>query len=80
MYNDKVNTLENGGYFIGGTDMFVENEWIWGSTRQPITLTRWEPNEPNDGGGKEECLILNNDGRWNDGQCDSKFPFICQAP
>ncbi|XP_033729104.1 perlucin-like [Pecten maximus] len=67
-----------GEYYLGGADFFVEGEWIWASTFEPITNASWSPGEPNDQSGREDCLALVMNGLWNDVPCNISLPFVCE--
>nr|XP_024656917.1 ladderlectin-like [Maylandia zebra] len=55
-----------------------ENYWFWIDGTY-FTFTQWCHGEPNNAGGNEHCLMVNSSGSkcWNDGRCDSQYPFIC---
>ena len=49
--------------------------------------TNWSPTEPNDTDGDEDCAVMsvlgNNNrvpGNWDDRNCESELPFVCEAP
>ena len=44
-----------GEYYIGGTDMVIDGEWVWASTFAKATPNYWSPGEPNNDGGSEDC-------------------------
>lgn len=50
--------------------------WIE-SGRRPID-TNWQPNEPNNVGNDEHCVILHQNGQWNDAPCRQEFHFLCE--
>ena len=54
-------------------------EWSDGT---PVEYTNWEPGEPNDSGGTEECVeaFLNPGRAWNDLDCGSPRHWICRIP
>ncbi|XP_063419997.1 perlucin-like protein [Mytilus trossulus] len=65
----------NKAYWLGARDDVIEGIWIWSSGAN-MNFTKWNPGEPN-GGDKENCLILENNG-WNDHKCNEERYFICQ--
>ncbi|XP_033729105.1 perlucin-like [Pecten maximus] len=67
-----------GEYYLGGSDFFVEGEWLWASTLKPITIKHWGSGEPNDRQGEEDCLAVTVSGFWNDVPCTTSLPFVCQ--
>ena len=70
--------------WIGGNDIFVEGQWFWSTSGNPIrNFTDWYPTQPDnyspDGYATENCLEINgNQFHWNDALCDARQPFICQ--
>ncbi|XP_024656601.2 galactose-specific lectin nattectin [Maylandia zebra] len=71
-------THESGLTWIGGSDGQQEGYWFW-IDGTSFTFTQWCRGEPNNHRGNEHCLLVNFSGSkcWNDGTCDSRFPFIC---
>ena len=63
--------------WLGGTDSASEGSWEWAHTGISFTsspYTNWNPGEPNDLGGNEDCMEMRlsaNDGQneWNDNDC-----------
>ncbi|HKO91123.1 MAG TPA: C-type lectin domain-containing protein [Polyangiaceae bacterium] len=50
-------------------------------------FANWSPSEPNDTDGDEDCAVIsvlgNNNrlpGNWDDRDCDSELPFVCEVP
>ncbi|XP_043995221.1 macrophage mannose receptor 1-like [Gambusia affinis] len=37
----------------------------------------WQPNQPDNYGGKESCIVMNLTGGWRDEICNTERPFIC---
>ncbi|XP_062618052.1 secretory phospholipase A2 receptor-like [Saccostrea cucullata] len=72
----------NGSFWIGGTDMLVEGNWFWLSTKQPFVYTDWyaTSKEPN-GGIRENCAHLGSHVHfhWNDADCHLLYNFICES-
>ncbi|XP_061169441.1 CD209 antigen-like protein 2 isoform X2 [Saccostrea echinata] len=72
----------NGSFWIGGTDMLVEGNWFWLSTKQPFAYTDWyaTSHEPN-GGIRENCAHLGSHVHfhWNDADCHMLYNFICES-
>lgn len=67
-------------WWIGLDDIHREGTFEWASG-SPVYYTRWEPGEPNDAGGNEDCVQINryhpSEG-WNDEPCDQLLRFICE--
>lgn len=69
--------------WTSGTDAGHEGQWVWKlrRTEKPMTYTKWQPDEPNNGGGREHCLWMDwyFAWSWNDARCDrDKACFICE--
>ncbi len=71
-----------GGAWTGLNDHVAEGRWVW-LDGQPLLYSHWDQGEPNNGGnGGEDCGILMTDqnraGEWDDRECDSTRPFLCE--
>ena len=70
-----------GSYWVGGTDIFSEGEWIWTSKMQTMGgLTFWSSGQPDNARSSEHCLQINfgSDKGWNDHKCDYKGKYLCE--
>ncbi|XP_078660072.1 uncharacterized protein LOC144904802 [Branchiostoma floridae x Branchiostoma belcheri] len=67
--------------WIGLNDRTVQMFFQW-SDGSPVTLTLWNTNEPNNYQGRDEdCVnMYKTNGLWNDAQCDSHYPYVCEIP
>ncbi|CAI9550726.1 unnamed protein product, partial [Staurois parvus] len=45
---------------------------------EAIKYFNWRPGEPNNVAGKEHCVEMWDDGKWNDENCDQKRFFVCE--
>lgn len=63
--------------WIGATDQAVEGEMV-DPFGQPLSYTNWEPGEPNDSSGNEDCVMIYASGRWNDAQCTDLRSYACE--
>ncbi|XP_038842554.1 ladderlectin-like [Salvelinus namaycush] len=64
--------------FIGGFDAVKEGLWMW-SDGSRFDYTHWNTDEPNNTGGKENCLQMNAAGEklWFDVTCEWKIASLC---
>ncbi|KAJ8304900.1 hypothetical protein KUTeg_018483 [Tegillarca granosa] len=72
----------NIGYYIGGSDMSTEGNFIWMHSRQPFNYTDWKQGMPDSHGNHEDCVHLYPlfHFQWNDIQCSTPGYFICEKP
>jgi hypothetical protein len=65
--------------WIGLNDLESEGTWVWEDGTAPA-YTQWWSGEPNDSGG-EDCAGtgFGDWGWWNDYNCGSGLPFICEG-
>ncbi|KAG8004883.1 Ladderlectin [Nibea albiflora] len=82
-YNHVQTMVKNSGAgyaksWIGGTDSVKNSQWFW-SDGSKFSFHFWGFDEPNNLGGKEHCIEMNDaeDFSWNDLPCDIKLPFVC---
>ncbi|XP_052269056.1 perlucin-like isoform X3 [Dreissena polymorpha] len=66
-------------YWIGASDLLIENDWQWMTSHSSLSYTAWSPEQPTNYGGNENCAeIRPSDGKWNDDQCDRSINYICE--
>ena len=63
----------------------ADNKFYWLDSRpMKEKFQKWNNGEPNNAGGKEDCVTLkgkNHGGKWNDRSCsETDFVAICQWP
>ncbi|XP_049451081.1 CD209 antigen-like protein E isoform X2 [Epinephelus fuscoguttatus] len=68
--------------WIGLTDRVKEGTWKW-IDGTPLTLSNWEVNQPDNGGGnprfgEEDCVHIRPDSEWNDRSCETSMRWICE--
>ncbi|KAL7385049.1 hypothetical protein ABVT39_014388 [Epinephelus coioides] len=73
-------TQENA--WIGLTDRDEEGTWKW-TDGTPLTLSNWEVNQPDNGGGdpqwgEEDCVNVLYGRKWNDLSCETLMRWICE--
>lgn len=63
---------------IGMSDEEEEGTWVW-VTGEPMDFTFWNYREPNNAGneGQDHGYMYDN-GRWDDGFYNVRYPFICE--
>ncbi|XP_046375003.2 perlucin-like [Haliotis rufescens] len=73
-------TITTDGVWIGGLTYLTEKEWQWGFQNTRIASTFWAPEDPNNDGGSQWCLMLYKKGdfRWDDNECDENEFFLCE--
>ncbi|XP_035850097.1 ladderlectin-like isoform X5 [Sander lucioperca] len=64
--------------WIGGTDAQEERQWFW-SDGTPFHYSNWCRGEPNNHGGRQNCLQINHGAHkcWDDYQCNFQKPSVC---
>ncbi|XP_072032765.1 echinoidin-like [Amphiura filiformis] len=69
--------------WIGYHDRYTEGQFQWTDIGRK-QYTNWNPEEPNDFRGKEDCSAMwvdnNDNGRWNDLRCNNINRFVCKIP
>lgn len=63
-----------GGYQTKGSSK--DDPWFW-EGGQKFGFTAWKGREPNNWGGREDCMITYQNG-WNDDQCSKKTGYVCE--
>jgi len=75
---------QHGSFWIGLNDKATNDVMVWDSGR-PLIYENWHSGEAFDDAGEskhknqEKCVeILNNNGVWNDNNCDLTKPYACE--
>lgn len=71
------------GWYTSGNDERNEGHFKWTDTGYPYDLnyTNWHPNQPNNVGDNQDCLLLEYKDvkyEWGDVNCQDLHPFICE--
>lgn len=68
-----------GDTYIGFHDVRKEGSFIW-EDNSPGTFRDWNPGEPNNAGGHEDCTYMSagNNYRWNDDVCIKTLKYLCE--
>ncbi|XP_057592592.1 pulmonary surfactant-associated protein D [Hippopotamus amphibius kiboko] len=68
---------QNKAAFLGMTDIKKEGTFTYPSG-EPLVYSNWAPGEPNNDGGKENCVEIYTNGKWNDKACGEQRLVICE--
>ena len=80
-YIAKIMSEHGGSVWLGANDLITEGKWFWATSGKPVSdFTSWQPREPNNARGVEDCMDFTSNFQWNDKECDKHLRFICQAP
>ena len=66
--------------WIGGTDAVTEGTFTW-TDGTAWSFTKWmNANQPNNGGtdGNQDCVIIREDGTWDDVDCATQRSYVCE--
>jgi hypothetical protein len=76
-----VRPWTDGAFWIGVSDRQEEGVWRWNDGVE-VAYDPWAPGEPNDYNQGEDCGHANwgQLGRWNDANCGSRGPYVCEFP
>lgn len=77
--NKAIQNVANGVAFLGITDERTEGKFEY-VTGGRLAYSNWKSNEPNNHGSGEDCVVLLQDGLWNDITCSSSFTAVCEFP
>jgi serine/threonine protein kinase len=74
---DFLNTLTDKPFWGGASDEKKEGEWLW-LDGSPMVFSKWGGDQPDNGGGREDFLVVHPES-WNDNRNDASIRgFICQ--
>ena len=67
-----------GEFWLGIHDKNKEGIFVYASDNSPIEFGNWADGEPNDHRSKEDCVLVNKNGEWNDIPCKhQKRSIVC---
>jgi len=83
-YVSKSNWTLNFNYWTGGTQQGCRGSWRWcgGGTGVFDDLVQWEPGQPDNKGGRQDCVHLrlnNSNFLLTDRNCTDKYILACQV-
>ena len=68
-----------GNIWLDATDSATEGTFRWTATNEVLTYTNWQPGEPNDFRGGEDCVqIFIYAIEWNDMSCTINGSSVCE--
>nr|BAC54022.1 C-type lectin 1 [Anguilla japonica] len=75
---NKASDPQDSMFWIGLTDIRKEGTWVW-SDGSAVDFTTWNPGQPDDWQGNEDCVHANvpEQKNWNDVDCSTPYRFIC---
>ena len=65
--------------WIGLKGNTKDRTFLWQTNKAALSYTDWADGQPNNLKGKESCVALNSDYRWDDIKCELKLEYLCQA-
>ncbi|RUS78707.1 hypothetical protein EGW08_013528 [Elysia chlorotica] len=75
---DQASTSGSIGYWIGLHDLNNEGTFHWLDEKEKATFLNWATYQPSDLGRFQDCVEISGVGKWNDNNCKTSFPFICE--
>ncbi|KAK1333812.1 hypothetical protein QTO34_006200 [Cnephaeus nilssonii] len=72
-----VEAEDKGAAFLSITAFWTEGTFTYPGG-EPLVYSNWAPGEPNNDGGKEHCVEILANGKWNDIPCGAKRLVICE--
>ncbi|CAL4060876.1 unnamed protein product [Meganyctiphanes norvegica] len=73
-----VNDKKNAQFWAGGSDTAKEGNWVW-VTGEPFDQFPWASNQPDNGGGDQDCLVIGWQNSFDDQGCNTKHRYICES-
>ncbi|XP_021059768.1 mannose-binding protein A [Mus pahari] len=77
--NKAIQEVATGIAFLGITDEVTEGQFMY-VTGGRLTYSNWKKDEPNNHGSGEDCVIILDNGLWNDISCQASFKAVCEFP
>uniref|UniRef100_A0A8C8RTQ5 C-type lectin domain-containing protein n=1 Tax=Pelusios castaneus TaxID=367368 RepID=A0A8C8RTQ5_9SAUR len=64
--------------YLGISDVQTEGKFLY-LNGEPVTYTNWAKGEPNNSNKGEDCVVLYDNGKWNDADCStSRVLVVCE--
>uniref|UniRef100_A0A803T193 C-type lectin domain-containing protein n=1 Tax=Anolis carolinensis TaxID=28377 RepID=A0A803T193_ANOCA len=67
----------NKAAYLGMNDLQAEGTYKH-LNGEVVEYTNWAAEEPNNAGGKEDCIEIYLDGKWNDRSCTERRLIVCE--
>ncbi|XP_071150269.1 perlucin-like protein [Mytilus edulis] len=73
-------TVYDSSFWLGGTDIEKEGDWIWSTSQTDITFNDWHVGQPDNWNDQEHCLLMTLEFNleWADRSCTDINRFICE--
>lgn len=73
-----LDTGATGPYWTAGQRQ--AGSWMWSISKQPVTYTNWNLNNPSVGGWlAQDCIQVDERAKWSNDNCDKRLFFVCEA-
>ncbi|CAD7941754.1 unnamed protein product [Amoebophrya sp. A25] len=63
--------------WVDAADKAIEGNMAYEQPQNTMEYTNWARGQPNNWGGKEDCLVMWKNGHWNDQKCSRSRKFVC---
>ena len=75
-------TLGGNNWWMGFNDRATEGVWVWDGPPSSTPYLDWAVGQPDDFDGAEDCgeFIDGGHDRWNDEDCATVHPYVCEFP
>ena len=76
----KTFTFQSEYMWLGLHDQDMEGDFLWQTDGAELSYTDWHVNQPNDYGGRQDCVGLYKTAQaWGDAECSLTYEYLCQA-
>lgn len=69
-----------GQFWLGGSDLALEQQWMWLPDQTMFDYTNWALGEPDNLYNRQHCAQMDSSRsyQWTDEDCEESRNFICQ--
>ncbi|XP_061194496.1 macrophage mannose receptor 1-like [Saccostrea echinata] len=73
-------TYMPGQFWLAGSDLALEQQWMWLPDETAFDYTNWASGEPDNLYNKQHCILMDSSRsyQWTDEDCEESRNFICQ--